>query len=246
MTCRNDCPALKFYSTLLFLSTMYPPGLAQIVTTSIPAPAPITLLTLTTSPPTKTESGVPSPTPTAGSGSDVIPTHIFNYYFLIVAFFVFVFCILFLFFGRQRKRRAALLRSNGQYALARDIEGWRGNWTEFGNWRHGPQGVPSTATARDGILGVGDREGLNERGEAPPPYIHEDKPPSIRQGDGASRVGTVGNNGTEPIELTQMQPNYRRPPGYEENTGTDGGPVTVTRPAAALTTSNRFLSMRRP
>lgn len=102
------------------------------------------------------------------------------------------------------------------------------------------------------IFGVGDREGLNERGEAPPPYIHEDKPPSISAGEGPSRVRITEVDGENAVELRQIDPAARRPPGYEENfepenatagprvnTSAEGTEGSVRRPDAAVTARSR-------
>lgn len=77
-----------------------------------------------------------------------------NYYFLLLAVLVVVVLVGYYFYARRRRRKIARLRTRGQSALARDLEGWPG-------WRRGR-------------WAGGDRErleGLNERGEAPPPYM---------------------------------------------------------------------------
>lgn len=77
-----------------------------------------------------------------------------NYYFLLLAILVIVVLVGYYFYARRRRRKIARLRTRGQSALARDLEGWPG-------WRRGR-------------WAGGDRErleGLNERGEAPPPYM---------------------------------------------------------------------------
>lgn len=77
-----------------------------------------------------------------------------NYYFLLLAILVFVVLVGYYFYARRRRRKIARLRTRGQSALARDLEGWPG-------WRRGRW----AGNDRERL------EGLNERGEAPPPYM---------------------------------------------------------------------------
>lgn len=77
-----------------------------------------------------------------------------NYYFLLLAVLVVVVLVGYYFYARRRRRKIAQLRTRGQSALARDLEGWPG-WHR-GRWAGGD---------RERL------EGLNERGEAPPPYM---------------------------------------------------------------------------
>jgi hypothetical protein len=97
-------------------------------------------------------------------------------------------------------------------------------------------------------------EGLDERGEAPPPYGAERKPPSLRSVDVAApaevrRSGERSADG-EAVELRRMSGETGRemeghePPGYhaavaEEDIG------DITRPTTAVTASDRFGSVRR-
>lgn len=119
-----------------------------------------------------------------------------NYYFVFLALF-----ILLLFLGAylvHRRKRAlkARYRNSGQNALARDLDGWTGTrrWMH-GGWRGG-----------DGT--AGRTEGLNELGEAPPPY----KP----AGEGPEGAG----NGPPQIPLATLSRGEasmpQKPPGYGE------------------------------
>lgn len=83
----------------------------------------------------------------------------------------------------------ALQRSTGQTALARDLEGWPGSRTRAG--------------ARWGTTASEREEGLNERGEAPPPYAHK-MPEEVVLREG-------GERGVPLRELGE-----RKPPDYEE------------------------------
>lgn len=94
-----------------------------------------------------------------------------NYYFLLLAVLVVVVLVGYYFYARRRRRKIAQLRTRGQSALARDLEGWPG-------WRRGR-------------WAGGDRErleGLNERGEAPPPYMPRIPQEAIIREDVASGV----------------------------------------------------------
>ncbi len=90
-------------------------------------------------------------------------------------------------------------------------------------------------------------DGLNERGEAPPPYVPGSKPPSVRSTDGV-------HNGVEgdAVELRPVTASTTAaPPEYDEHRRTDAsqqdgdlGDLSLTRPAPVVT-SERFGSMRR-
>ncbi|KAF2404048.1 hypothetical protein EJ06DRAFT_471777 [Trichodelitschia bisporula] len=82
-----------------------------------------------------------------------------NYYFVFAALLV-----MFMFLGAyllhlRKKKIKERSRNSGHNALARDLDGWVGSrrWM-YGNWRQAP---PPR------------QEGLNELGEAPPPYKPE-------------------------------------------------------------------------
>lgn len=115
------------------------------------------------------------------------------------------------------------MRSQSQRALARDVEGFR---NRFGNLR---------GRAGASIYGSGARsdreEGLDERGEAPPPYVPGSKPPSVRNGDG--------------VELGDMsRESMHQPPGYNEHM--EEGDLSVRRPDAVVTAVERSRSTRPP
>ena len=114
-----------------------------------------------------------------------------------------------------------MLRSQSQRALARDVEGWR---TRF---------RPNYNNGRE--------EGLDERGEAPPPYAPGSKPPSIRSHE---RRGTDTENGEE-VELARMNTGHN-PPGYHEaaRSAEEEDIGDITRPRMAVTASDRFGSVR--
>lgn len=92
-------------------------------------------------------------------------------------------------------------------------------------------------------------EGLNERGEAPPPYIPGTKPPSLRSRGSSSDLGTArvhssGSGHGEGWELRDMngtgtEVGYGEPPGYHEhvNAREEEDLGDMTRPSAPPTVS---------
>ncbi len=91
-----------------------------------------------------------------------------NYYFLLLVLLVAFLILAYWMFNRRKKAKSARSRRNSQSALARDLERDR-RWA-YGGWRS--------------VIGLGHRdtmavaaalehreEGLDERGEAPPPYV---------------------------------------------------------------------------
>lgn len=195
--------------------------------------------------------------PTASSDPDQIQgeSHVFNYYFLIVAIVVVLFALCILYVGKRKKRKAALLRNNSQRALAQDVAGFRQRF-----------GRPRPYNGFGFGLGTGDRnrqiareEGLDERGEAPPPYIPGSKPPSLRSidlgdspADDFTRTISTSSRGggNEAVEMHRMNTDrecQRRsdPPLYHEATGQDHDIGDVRRPPIAVTTSENYGSTRR-
>ena len=100
----------------------------------------------------------------------------------------------------------------------------------------------------NGIHGVGEREdGLDERGEAPPPYVPGSKPPSLRSTDGRRPRTNHEPSVGEDVELRRMSRGANGPPGYHEHVGLDldNSTAGVTKPNTAVTASERFGSVRR-
>jgi hypothetical protein len=81
-----------------------------------------------------------------------------NYYFVFLAFFILILFIGAWFLHKRKQARKARFRNSGQNALARDL----GNWTNTRRWMHGNIRTDPATQNRN--------EGLNELGEAPPPY----------------------------------------------------------------------------
>lgn len=189
------------HSTLLYLLallTAFPHRtLAQSIIsnaalTSSPTPTP------TFDNPDMLNSGTTTPTtiplppghggPSSLDGSDDSGSDVLNYFFLLlVVFAIFIAgwcCVL-----RRRRRKVARVGENGRLPVSRDFESWAAarSWVNP-PWRRSEPRV----------------EGLDERGEAPPPYLPE-RP--------AATHAALGTRSTEcPIPLQDMH----KPPDYEE------------------------------
>jgi hypothetical protein len=83
----------------------------------------------------------------------------FNYYFLLLAVLAVLIALVIWLIHRRKVRQRALWNQNGQQALPRDVEGWPGTRRLI----HGRYRANNSVFLRQ-------TEGLNEHGEAPPPY----------------------------------------------------------------------------
>ncbi|KAF2193711.1 hypothetical protein K469DRAFT_745205 [Zopfia rhizophila CBS 207.26] len=152
--------------------------------------------------------GIPLSNPHSGqyNADQETKEGVFNYYFLFLALFGVVVAVFLWWIHRRKKRRKEQLRLSGQNALARDLDGWVNTrrWMH-GGWRHN-----HTAAF------VRREEGLDERGEAPPPY--EPKADTAGgQGD-AQPVQDSASELTVPLRTLQRDDIERsRPPEYQES-----------------------------
>lgn len=106
---------------------------------------------------------------------------VLNYYFLLIAVFVVIIILGYYSLMRHRRQRQAYTRSGGQSALARDLETWPGSIRRRGGARE---------------------DGLDEMGEAPPPYVPKELEAAMIRGDA--------------IVLDRVSVEERRPPDYRE------------------------------
>ncbi|PBP15739.1 hypothetical protein BUE80_DR013511 [Diplocarpon rosae] len=196
--------ALPLSSALFFLFTILSSSsLAQRTdpasTTPPPNSEPTTLQTspspVVSSSPSQALSPPPaiSSSPATGGNSS---NKIFNYYFIIVAVVFVLFLLGIMYIGQQRKQKAAMMWSGSQAALARDVDGLR---TRLGVT------MPTRRTRHQ------TSEGLDEEGEAPPPYHAESKPPSVRTTDGLGP-----REAPEQVALSTIARPRRDPPGYHD------------------------------
>lgn len=120
------------------------------------------------------------------SSNDLPPDSVVNYYFLLLGLLVLVLLALLWTFHRRRKRKIARSRHGGHDALARDLEGWRGNrrWAAGGGGRGWRNVFGGHGQRREGR---GEDEGGEE---APPPYDdvaeEEARPAHVMLGRGRS------------------------------------------------------------
>lgn len=216
------------YLVVLLLLTLANPsatqltfGNAPLTTTSIPAtstkllssqtPTHSTIQSQATSP----SSSSPTTTTTDDDPSDDLqPSNVVNYYFLLLALLVLILLASLWTIHRRRKRKKALSRNGGHSALARDLEGWRGNrrWAGAG----GGRGWRSVF----GGHGLRREEDRDERGEGPPPYEYlpqasRPPPPPVVWGasrDRGSRGGAVRTS--FPLYVLSEGGEEAKPPEY--------------------------------
>lgn len=176
----------------------------------IPSHTPIGISSFNPSPTDQFNGG--SPTSTRGPDDHGTDHGILNYYFLLLALLIIVVGIIYLFYMKRQRQKTARTRQNGQRALARDLERWGGGgpWGP-GRFRH-PRSSPRQPR-RD--------EGLDEQGEAPPPYIPKEPEPAYtephRDGPGAGHD----------VPLHDMARPDQKPPDYNEGPSSVGGPGTA-------------------
>jgi hypothetical protein len=134
------------------------------------------------------------------SDTQTSDTKAFNYYFLMLAILVALVALLLWLIHRRRKRQRALLRQGGQQALARDLEGWR-NTQRLMHGRY----------RADGAVLVHRDEGLDEHGEAPPPYQPKTE-------------GTAADVTIPLRSLARNEVERSHPPQYDESPQTHSSP----------------------
>jgi len=165
-----------------------------------------------------------------------------NYLFLIIGFALLIAVVFSLLITRRKRQNKAELRRQGATALARDVANFpdplRSRW-DYGAWRSGFRSTGIHAA----------EEGLDERGEAPPPYILDDKPPSINDmgpiNNGRNENASSGSTSQPDIPLRNMS--GRRPPEYHEvhartSTQSPYPSEVITAPGTALTFPSEVMS----
>ncbi|KAL8931771.1 MAG: hypothetical protein Q9216_007076, partial [Gyalolechia sp. 2 TL-2023] len=143
---------------------------------------------------------------------------ILNYYFLLLALLIIIIGIVYLAYARRQRQKVLQSRRNGQRALARDLERWPGS----GPWGPGRFRMPRSSPRQPRR-----EEGLDERGEAPPPYVPKEPEPAYT-GPGGDRTG-LGND----IPLQDLTRPDQKPPDYDEgpSSAPGGQPNAGTGPA---------------
>lgn len=127
-----------------------------------------------------------------GNGDGGHNDGVLNYYFLLLAVFVIILVLGYWIIARRRRTKNARSQIRQQDALAMDLERWPGGGRRWGaaRWRFHNVGGEMRG-----------EEGLDERGEAPPPYLA--KPDPVHRGGGES------------VDLGDLRTVEGKPPGYE-------------------------------
>jgi hypothetical protein len=172
-----------------------------------------------------TETSVPPPA-AFNSNTKTRESSLVNFYFLLLFLAAAALVLIYYIVRRRRKEKSARSRSRGHNALVRDLASWPGmNRSRTGG--------------RSGLGNVSRiEEGLDERGEAPPPY----EPPLAlphRQQLGSAGQGQPGTGGEPSPEAapwlaipmrTLARDLHTQPPGYDETAddANSARPVTGT------------------
>ncbi|KAI9755205.1 MAG: hypothetical protein M1815_005143 [Lichina confinis] len=114
-----------------------------------------------------------------------------NVYFLLIGIGVVLVVVVYYFYHKRRMRKSARAQDRGRNALARDVEGW----VSQRRWLPGGRSTSASRTSRT-------EEGLNERGEAPPPY-QRGSSPQAGSGSHSDSRGDSSADGT-PIPLANL------------------------------------------
>ncbi|MCJ1358728.1 MAG: hypothetical protein MMC33_008728 [Icmadophila ericetorum] len=175
--------------------------------------------TTTTQPPSSTlASGASAQTSNPGYANTTGNTssNIGNYYFLIIGVFVIVLIAAYFLIARRRRVRQLQHRAaTGEAAPERTGMRWPDRWRI----------VP---------LEPRIEEGLDERGEAPPPYMPGQAPPPAH----------IEGQPLAPGQAIPLQDYPGKPPDYDELTSSQED-LNLTRPSPAHAPSDRFGTMRR-
>ena len=144
-----------------------------------------------------------------------------RYYFIILGVIILIFLISGWFLIRKRTQSIAQTRAGGGQTTGGpggDTESRR--WTT-GRWRLTPARL---------------EEGLNERGEAPPPYIPGQSPPPAIHVDNGVRHPVTG-------ELIPLEDLSGKPPDYDGHSSSEED-LNLTRPRPAYAASDRSAPRR--
>ncbi|KAI4089416.1 MAG: hypothetical protein LQ348_006115 [Seirophora lacunosa] len=172
-----------------------------------PTSAPTPTDALSASP---TEQPSATSTPRGFDPEDPPNKGILNYYFLLLALCIILLAIVYIAIIKRRRQRLALVRMSGQRALARDLE----HSTGTGPWAPGRFRTPRFTAPRHRPQ---TEEGLDERGEAPPPYVPKEPEPAYT---GAHRDRAPAGSD---IPLRDLGGFDQKPPDYNEGPSSAGG-----------------------
>ena len=141
-----------------------------------------------------------------------------NYYFVFLALFVII-AGMGAFFMYRRKKKAMMMYRHGQSdALQQDVNVWDPTRARRRYWQGSRWRSTDETERRD--------EGLNENGEAPPPYMPKGR--DEEQGEGVA----------VPMQTLSREQAGLKPPGYEEHFGgqhhTGGTSSTATQETGTI------------
>lgn len=173
-----------------------------------------------TSDPAASSSDSPMPSAHDNANHDQSHTNtgdLVNYYFVFLALIIIVAGLAAFLIWRRRRKYGAILRAGRENALQRDLDGWdpvrarRRYWQ--GRWR-------SVDASRE--------EGLNEHGEAPPPYVP-------KTSDNENGLGPREHGPAVPLETLSREQAGLKPPDYTEvNVSESSRPSTVSNTGNTL------------
>lgn len=147
---------------------------------------------------TSSSTSTSSPSNDAGDSNDRDVRGLAQYYFGFLVLIAIVLGLGVLMFWRRKKKLSMMAQHHRDHAIERDIGPWdqtrarRRYWQ--GRWRS---------------TDVGHEEGLNEQGEAPPPYM-----PKPRDEEDARQP--AGGSPAVPLQTLSRDQAGLKPPGYVE------------------------------
>ncbi|CAD6500951.1 BgTH12-06652 [Blumeria graminis f. sp. triticale] len=171
-------------------------------------------------PPSTTTSSSSATSSTPAELRDTTSNPVYNYYFVIVAVVAAFACILIIYFQQRKKRQANFTRQQVVETFGRN------NGIARSSGNNGGVAAEDCRLQRQQPQEHISTEGLDERGEAPPPYAPAIKPPSTTDADGVISPQQVTETAVLPV--------------YDESVfhtpGNDHGDLGLARPDAFLAT----------
>ncbi|KAF2091964.1 hypothetical protein K490DRAFT_61412 [Saccharata proteae CBS 121410] len=228
-----------------FSSFQTEPSAAATSSPSSPSENPTAVGTASESP--QTQPSLAQHTNTSNSDSSNKNDNLLNLYFLFIAIIVVILLLGLWLLHRRKKRIKERSRGRAQDALARDMNGW----VNTRRWIHGNRrpGGEEGLTQRE--------EGLNENGEAPPPYEppshsgHDPTAPAPVTTEGAPQVDWSSSPAGVAVPMQTLSTDGRtapKPPDYQETirSTSEGGDRPLTSAGASTTELARPPAAQRP
>ncbi|WPH01215.1 Hypothetical protein R9X50_00405100 [Acrodontium crateriforme] len=154
----------------------------------------------TTSMPPTSDSATSSANP-----ANILP--LYNYFFVILAFAICVVGCGFFLYWRRRRIALASMQGGRQHALAEDLNAW----DPRGRRRYWHGRMRSAEASRE--------EGLNEEGEAPPPYVPKNADGTTGIGEPAVPLQTLSRDGVG-LKPPDYEARYAAQPAVNDSAGT--------------------------